>query len=117
MSVGLTRVMRLALTIAAVLAAIAPSALAQPYSARHDGEVVRLEDAKSQTIVLIVPSVGNIAFDMTVKGHHLLRWPYASLDEFKSRPALSGIPFVGPWANRLDEPAFYANGRKYAFDQ
>src|SRR5205807_39562 len=43
-------------------------------------------------------------------------WPYTSVDEFKSRPALSGIPFVGPWANRLDEQAFYANGRKYAFD-
>ena len=29
---------------------------------------------------------------------------------------MSGIPFMGPWANRLDEQAFYANGRKYAFD-
>jgi aldose 1-epimerase len=45
-----------------------------------------------------------------------LRWPYASIEEFKSRPALSGIPFVGPWANRLDEQAFYANGKRYAFD-
>jgi aldose 1-epimerase len=27
-----------------------------------------------------------------------------------------GIPFMGPWANRLDEQAFYANGRRYAFD-
>jgi len=23
---------------------------------------------------------------------------------------------MGPWANRLDEPAFYANGRRHAFD-
>ena len=117
MSDFLPRAVRLTLTTVAVFATVAPVALAQPYSARHDGEVVRLEDAKSQTVVSIVPSVGNIAFDMTVKGQHLLRWPYASLDEFKRRPALSGIPFVGPWANRLDEPAFYANGRKYAFDQ
>jgi aldose 1-epimerase len=29
---------------------------------------------------------------------------------------MSGIPFLGPWADRLDEPAFFANGRKYAFD-
>ena len=29
---------------------------------------------------------------------------------------MSGIPFVGPWANRLDEQAFYANGKRYAFD-
>ena len=45
-----------------------------------------------------------------------LRWPYASVEEFKARPALSGIPFLGPWANRLDEQAFYANGKRYAFD-
>ena len=111
------RAVRLSLSTVAVFVTVGSEALAQPYSARHDGEVVRLEDANTQTVVSIVPSVGNIAFDMTVKGHHLLRWPYASLDEFKRRPALSGIPFVGPWANRLDEPAFYANGRKYAFDQ
>jgi aldose 1-epimerase len=29
---------------------------------------------------------------------------------------MHGIPFMGPWANRLDEQAFYANGRRYAFD-
>jgi aldose 1-epimerase len=53
---------------------------------------------------------------MTVKGQKVLRWPYASLDEFKARPGLNGIPFLGPWANRLDEQAFYANGKKYSFD-
>ena len=31
-------------------------------------------------------------------------------------PAATGIPFMAPWANRLDEPAFYANGRRHAFD-
>jgi aldose 1-epimerase len=29
---------------------------------------------------------------------------------------LNGNPFLGPWANRLDEQAFYANGKRYAFD-
>jgi aldose 1-epimerase len=91
-------------------------AVAQRYVARQEGDVVRLEDRKRQTTVSILPSVGNIAFDMTVKGRKVLRWPYASVEEFKARPGLSGIPFLGPWANRLDEPAFYANGRKYALD-
>ena len=77
---------------------------------------MQLEDLRSQTIVSILPAVGNIAFEMKVKGHDILRWPYASVEAFKSRPALSGIPFIGPWANRLDEQAFYANGKKYAFD-
>src|SRR5262249_8669481 len=92
------------------------AAHAQQYSARRSGEIVVLEDTKNQTVVSIVPGVGNIAFSMKVKGQDVLRWPYASLEEFKARPALSGIPFVGPWANRLDEQAFYANGKRYAFD-
>ena len=99
-----------------VLCGGALTASAQPYSATRNGEVVQLEDARSQTIVSILPSVGNIAFEMKVKGHDVLRWPYASVEEFKARPALSGIPFVGPWANRLDEQAFYANGKRYPFD-
>jgi len=86
------------------------------YAARQNGDVVRLEDAKSQTVVSIVTSVGNEAFEMKVKGQNVLFFPYASLDDFKSRPMLSGIPFLGPWANRLDEPAFYANGKRYAFN-
>ena len=91
-------------------------ATAQQYTARQDGDVVQLEDTKNQTTVSIVPSVGNIAFSMKVKGHEILRWPFASVAEFKAKPAMQGIPFMGPWANRLDEQAFYANGRRYAFD-
>jgi aldose 1-epimerase len=94
----------------------ATAVFAQQYSASRNGEAVQLQDARSQTIVSILPSVGNIAFEMKVKGHEILRWPYASIEQFKSRPALSGIPFVGPWANRLDEQAFYANGKRYPFD-
>jgi aldose 1-epimerase len=94
----------------------APPVAAQRYTARQDGDVVRIEDRERHTSVSILPSVGNIAFDMTVNGQKVLRWPYASVEEFKTRPGLSGIPFLGPWANRLDEQAFYANGRKYTFD-
>jgi len=91
-------------------------ALAQRYTAKQDGEVVRLEDRDSQTSIALLPGVGNVTFDMSVKGQKILRWPYASIDEFKAKPGLNGIPFLGPWANRLDEQAFYANGRKYNFD-
>src|SRR5438034_4753553 len=91
-------------------------AAAQQYAVHRNAGIVVIEDTKNQVAVSILPSVGNIAFSMKVKGQEVLRWPYASLDDFKARPALSGIPFVGPWANRLDEQAFYANGKKYAFD-
>ena len=86
------------------------------YSARRDGGVVRLEDAAHQTVVSIVPSNGNAAFEMKVKGKDVLRCPYASAAEFAKVRGSGGIPFLGPWANRLDEPAFYANGKKYLFN-
>jgi aldose 1-epimerase len=86
------------------------------YSVERNGDVVRLVDARSQTTVSILTSVGNTAFDMTIKGANVLRFPFASVDEFKKRPTLCGIPFLGPWANRLDEQAFYANGKKYLFN-
>ena len=106
---------RLFLQVAAVALTAAEPASAQ-YAAQRNGDIVQLQDTKSQTTVSIVPSVGNIAFEMKVKGHNILRWPYTSVEEFKAKPTMSGIPFMGPWANRLDETAFYANGRKYAFD-
>jgi len=86
------------------------------YSARRDGGIVRLEDAGHQTVVSIVPSNGNAAFEMKVKGKDVLRCPYASAAEFLKAPGASGNPFLAPWANRLDEPAFYANGKKYVFN-
>ena len=91
-------------------------ASAQPYTARHAGDVVELRDASHDVAVSSVPAVGNTAFRMTVKGHDVLRWPYESVEAFRAKPGMHGIPFMGPWANRLDEQAFYANGRRYAFD-
>ena len=68
-------------------------------------------------MVSIVTSVGNMAYGMTVKGHNILRFPFASIEDYKSRPpSRHGIPLLAPWGNRLDEQAFYANGKRYAFD-
>jgi aldose 1-epimerase len=102
--------------VLSLVIAVTTSATAAQYSARRHDDVIQLEDATSQIVVSIAPSAGNVAFEMKVKGHNVLRFPYASLDQFKSKPSLSGIPFLAPWANRLDEQAFYANGKKYAFD-
>jgi aldose 1-epimerase len=67
--------------------------------------------------VSVCPSFGNNAFEMRIKGVDVLWRPYESLEEFKaSGQTRGGIPFLGPWANRLDEPAFYANGRRFPFD-
>jgi len=70
-----------------------------------------------QVVVSILTSVGNVAYEMTVKGHNIRRFPFASVEDFRAKPAgLHGIPLLAPWANRLDEQAFYANGKRYAFD-
>ena len=111
----ITRVLTLA--ILPVLMGVAIPAEAQQYAARRNGDIVQLEDQKNQTTVSIITSVGMIAYEMKVKGHNVLRHTFASIDEFKAKPAgLPGIPLLAPWANRLDEQAFYANGKRYPFD-
>jgi aldose 1-epimerase len=87
------------------------------YSAKKalaDGiEIVQLADRAHSTDVSIVPSVGNIAYSMTVHGKNILWWPFKSVAEMKANPALCGVPFLEPWANRLDQDGYYANGKKY----
>jgi aldose 1-epimerase len=81
--------------------AFSDTAAAQ-YSVRRTPDLVQLEDTTRQIVVAIAPSAGNLTREMTVKGHNIL--------------GPQGIPFLAPWANRLDEQAFYANGKRYAFD-
>ncbi|HLG95064.1 MAG TPA: aldose 1-epimerase [Bryobacteraceae bacterium] len=87
------------------------------YSAERqivDGvEVVRLSDAAHRMDVSIAPSIGNIAYDLRVNGQPILMPPSARLPDWKAKPAQAGIPFLAPWANRMDPDAFWANGKKY----
>jgi aldose 1-epimerase len=76
---------------------------------------VQLRDSRTDTTVSVLTTVSN-AYEMVVKGQNVIRVPFASVDEFRARPGLNGVPLLAPFANRLDEQAFYANGRKYAFD-
>jgi len=104
----------------ALLLALSLLALAQDYKAErttdHGIPVVRLADPEHGVEVAIVPSVGNTAYEMNVHGKNILYFPYADVSEFQKNPQLSGIPFLAPWANRLNEQGFWANGKKYAFD-
>ncbi|MBV8844449.1 MAG: aldose 1-epimerase [Bryobacterales bacterium] len=93
--------------------------LAQSYKADRVMDrgvaVVRLVDSAHAIEVSIAPSVGNMAYEMKVHGHNIL-WTPAGIDELQKSPQLSGIPFLAPWANRLDPQVFWANGKKYPFD-
>ncbi len=87
------------------------------YRAERSGDIVRLEDTSSDITVLVCPSFGNNAFSLKAKGVDVLWRPFDSLEDFKSHgQGRGGIPFLAPWANRLDELAFYANGRRFPFD-
>jgi len=87
------------------------------YSAKKtvvDGiEVVQLADRASAAEVSIAPSIGNLAYEFKVHSKNALWIPFQNLSEFKAKPALCGVPFLAPWANRMDQDAFYANGKKY----
>ena len=105
-------------TIALLLLPMA--SFAQNYKAEqvvdHDVPIVRLSDASHGVEVSIAPGIGNRAYEMKVHGKNILYFPFADVGDFQKRPRLSGIPFLAPWADLLNEPAFWANGKKYVFN-
>ena len=103
------------LTAACVLAGATVATAQARYTAKQTGDIVQLRDARTDTTVSVMTSVSN-AYEMVVKGQNLIRMTFATVDDFRARPGLNGIPLLAPFANRLDEQAFYANGRKYNFD-
>ena len=103
-----------------LLFAISTVSAAQNYTARKTTEqgvaVIRLADAAKGVEVAVVPSLGNRASEMKVHGKNILYFPVTDLAELTKKPNLSGVPFLAPWANRLSEEAFWANGKRYAFN-
>jgi aldose 1-epimerase len=87
------------------------------YTARKavvDGvEVVQLADAAHHAEVSIATSIGNMAYEFKVDGKNYLWFPYHSPAEMRDDPRFCCVPFLAPWANRLDQDAFWANGKKY----
>jgi aldose 1-epimerase len=86
-----------------------------PYIAATSGDVVRLQDTSAGIVVPIVTTLSN-AYEMVVKSQQVIRKTFSDVADFRARPGLNGVPLLAPFANRLDEQAFYANGRKYSFD-
>jgi len=78
--------------------------------------VIRLSDLKRGIEVSILPSCNNMAYEMTIHGKNILYFPGTKLSDFQKKPMQTGIPFLAPWANRIDGTGFFANGKKYEFD-
>jgi len=87
------------------------------YTARHqtvDGiDTVQLADVARKVELEIAPSVGNMAYKWNVGGRNYLYFPYPGVGAFARAPRMCGVPFLGPWANRLDGDAYWANGKRY----
>ena len=94
--------------------------MAQNYKAEqrvdHGVSVIQLADVANGVEVSIVPSIGNRAYEMKVHGKNILYFPLSDISQAQKTPGLNGIPFLAPWANRLSEQAFWANGKKYPFN-
>jgi aldose 1-epimerase len=106
---------------AAFLAALLPGILAaQNYSVEKstdDGiEVIHLIDKANEARVSVVPTLGNRAIEFSIHGKNILFFPAHSLTAEKQKPSTNGIPFLAPWANRLDEAGFWANDHHYSLN-
>jgi aldose 1-epimerase len=85
------------------------------YAVRQEGDRVRLADIAHGLEVTVVPSLGNRAIEMLVRGQNILYVPFDDPARLKTDRSLNGIPFLAPWGNRMPE-GFWANGKKYAFN-
>ena len=105
---------------AAWLLIVSVPSMAQNYKAEqrsdHGVPIVQLVDAANGVDVSIAPSIGNRAYQMNVHGKNILYFPMPDISQAQKTPGLNGIPFLAPWANRLGEQAFWANGKQYPFN-
>lgn len=85
------------------------------YNVSRVGDVVTLSDTRTALVVRVLTPASN-AYQMTVKGEDVIRRTWNTLDDIRGQMGLNGVPLLWPYANRLDEQAFYANGQKYSFD-
>lgn len=72
-----------------------------------------LLDSKLKMDFGIVPDIGNFAYQFKVDGKDVLI-PVESFRDYLEKHTFGwGIPFLAPWANRLDHDYYYFEGKKY----
>jgi len=79
-------------------------------------ETVRLADAARETEVAIAIGAGNMAYELKVRGANFLWFPFADPAELLEHPKFCGVPFLAPWANRLDGDSYWVNGKQYTLN-
>ena len=90
------------------------------YSARSvpvEGiDVVELRDDAHRMEVRIAPAVGNMAYEILAGGRNILWFPDGSPAKLRAQRTFSAIPFLAPWANRIDGESYWVNGRQFRLD-
>ncbi|WP_164821290.1 aldose 1-epimerase [Paenibacillus koleovorans] len=79
----------------------------------EDREVIVLQDGKTDAEALIVPALGNNAYDFRV-GHAPLVFAPPNLDMLQETPSRYGVPILFP-PNRTRNATFTFQGRTYRF--
>jgi aldose 1-epimerase len=54
---------------------------------------------------------------MKVRGANILYYPFEDASGMTTTRSLNGIPFLGPWANRVADGAIMANGKKWPLNE
>jgi len=81
-------------------------------------DIVQLRDVEGDLLVSIIPSRGNMAYEL-IHGEGNWLWspfddPLADMDGSR---ALFGIPLLSPWANRLSSDTYWINGAEYTLNR
>ena len=80
-------------------------------------EVIRLIDSDRDLTASLLPQLGNIAFELTLKGKNYLWHPPLRLSEMAAKHPMMGVPLLSPWANRLDQDSYWINGAQYTVNR
>jgi aldose 1-epimerase len=79
----------------------------------EDHATYHLLDSKLKMDLGIVPDIGNLAYEFKVNGKDVLI-PVESFKDYLEKHTFGwGIPFLAPWANRIDNEYYYFEGKKY----
>lgn len=96
---------------------MATIAVAQRYSvttADVEGHTTwHLQDARANAEVALAPDIGNFVYEYRFSGHDVVIRPDSLNGYLQKHWFCCGIPFLAPFANRIDGNAYYFGGRKF----
>ena len=82
-------------------------------STRDGFRTIRIADDGTGLSAEVVPDAGNNTLSLALGDKEFLWRPDRPLDELVQHRYLFGIPFLSPWANRLEENWYWVDGSQY----